>query len=143
MPAESPTLSAGEFAAAVSAISSAFGDPTRRDIYLWIRESGRGVTVAEVAERFELHPNVARHHLDKLVAGGYVEAGTATPNGAKAGRPSKRYYSFAGRRLRSEVAWDTARTHTAVRAAPGLARAAVGAAGARLGMWWTRREVEA
>jgi predicted ArsR family transcriptional regulator len=43
-----------------------------------------------VAERFELHPNVARHHLDKLAGGGYLEVGvTALP--ARAGRPSKRY----------------------------------------------------
>jgi predicted ArsR family transcriptional regulator len=43
-----------------------------------------------VAERFELHPNVARHHLDKLAGGGYVEVATGrTSTGA--GRPSKRY----------------------------------------------------
>jgi len=41
-----------------------------------------------------VHPNVARHHLDKLAAGGYVEviarAAVGMP-GRKAGRPSKRY----------------------------------------------------
>ena len=90
-----PPLSATDFAAAVTAISSAFGDPTRRDIYLWIRDrpgdDNPGVSAAEVAERFELHPNVARHHLDKLAGGGYLEV--ATPRGASsgAGRPSKRY----------------------------------------------------
>ena len=31
-------LTATEFASAVTAITSAFGDPTRRDIYLFARE---------------------------------------------------------------------------------------------------------
>ena len=65
-------ISDAEFSAAVAAVTSAFGDPTRRDIFLFAREETRGVTAAEVAERFELHPNVARHHLDKLAAGGYL-----------------------------------------------------------------------
>ncbi len=43
-----------------------------------------------MAERFELHPNVARHHLDKLAGGGYVEVATGR-NGTGAGRPSKHY----------------------------------------------------
>jgi predicted ArsR family transcriptional regulator len=71
MPGE-PALDAAEFSAAVSAVTSAFGDPTRRDIYLAIRDTPAGVTATEVAERFALHPNVARHHLEKLSAGGYV-----------------------------------------------------------------------
>src|SRR5439155_22804505 len=53
-----------------------------------------GVTAGEVAEHFELHPNVARHHLEKLTGGGYlvVEIGRAAGDGARAaGRPSKRY----------------------------------------------------
>ena len=86
-------LSATDFSAAVTAITSAFGDPTRRDIYLWIRErtgDGESVTATEVAERFELHPNVARHHLDKLAGGGYVEVAPGRGS-AGAGRPSKRY----------------------------------------------------
>jgi predicted ArsR family transcriptional regulator len=62
-------LSADEFSAAVSAVTSAFGDPTRRDIYLF--------------------PNVARHHLEKLTAGGYLTVELARHE--TAGRPSKRY----------------------------------------------------
>ena len=91
MPNELPPLSPTEFASAVTAITSAFGDPTRRDIYLYVRDSDRGVTAAEVAECFELHPNVARHHLDKLAGGGYVEVAVDRQEGAGAGRPSKRY----------------------------------------------------
>lgn len=87
--ASEPVLNDGDFSAAVVAVTSAFGDPTRRHIYLFARESERGVTTAEVAERFELHPNVARHHLDKLAAGGYL--GVELVRGESAGRPSKRY----------------------------------------------------
>ena len=84
-------LSDGEFSAAVAAVTSAFGDPTRRRIYLLVRERSGGVTASEVAERFSLHSNVARHHLDKLAAGGYVDVFVARPAGSGAGRPSKRY----------------------------------------------------
>ncbi|MGH9117763.1 MAG: helix-turn-helix transcriptional regulator [Acidimicrobiales bacterium] len=83
-------LTPGEFASAVTAITSAFGDPTRREIYLYARELDEGVTASEVANRFDLHPNVARHHLDKLAGGGYLEVGVASLP-ARAGRPSKRY----------------------------------------------------
>ena len=92
MDADSPTpLSAADFSSAVTAITSAFGDPTRREIYLWLRDQPEGVTASAVAERFELHSNVARHHLDKLAGGGYVEVSTARLAGSGAGRPSKRY----------------------------------------------------
>jgi predicted ArsR family transcriptional regulator len=84
-------LSPTEFASAVTAIASAFGDPTRRDIFLHVHEEPDGVTASEVAERFELHANVARHHLDKLAAGGYLEVAVERPEGGGAGRPSKRY----------------------------------------------------
>ena len=84
-------LTATEFASAVTAITSAFGDPTRRDIYLFARECELGVTAAEVAQRFELHANVARHHLDKLASGGYLEVAVARSESGGAGRPSKHY----------------------------------------------------
>lgn len=88
-------LTATEFASAVTAISGAFGDPTRRDIYLHVREQalehGGGVTAADAALTFDLHPNVARHHLDKLAAGGYLEIAVERLQGASAGRPSKHY----------------------------------------------------
>jgi predicted ArsR family transcriptional regulator len=83
-------LSPTEFSSAVTAITSAFGDPTRRDIYLFVRDSEHGVTASEVAERFELHPNVARHHLDKLAGGSYVDVRVERTEGG-VGRPSKRY----------------------------------------------------
>ncbi len=88
-PTRETALSATEFSSAVTAITSAFGDPTRRGIYLFARDAEGGVTASEVATEFDLHPNVARHHLDKLTAGGYLEVGVAKASGA--GRPSKRY----------------------------------------------------
>src|SRR2546423_8983930 len=90
-----PAFSADEFSAAVSALANAFGDPTRREIYLHLRaESGTGHTCSEVAEHFELHPNVARHHLDKLAGGGYLAVELV--QGESARRPSKRYQGREG-----------------------------------------------
>ena len=91
---EQVPLSADAFTAGVTAATSAFGDATRRDIYLFAHAATDGVTTAEVAQRFGLHPNVARHHLDKLSAGGYlkVQIGRPAQSGKPgAGRPSKRY----------------------------------------------------
>jgi predicted ArsR family transcriptional regulator len=86
------TLDADEFSAAVTAVTNAFGDPTRREIYLFIRDHDEGATATEVAEHFALHPNVARHHLEKLTAGGYLTVDVGRVEGARlAGRPSKRY----------------------------------------------------
>ena len=86
-----PVMTPKAFTAQVSAMTSAFGDPTRRAIYLFVREHERGVTAAQVAEKFDLHPNVARHHLDKLAAGGYLEVNVERVHGAGVGRPSKHY----------------------------------------------------
>ena len=86
MSANSPS-----FTSTVSAITDAFGDPTRRGIYLFAREETAGVTATQVAERFGVHPNVARHHLDKLAAGGYLEVAVERAERAGAGRPSKHY----------------------------------------------------
>lgn len=89
------------FTATVSAITDAFGDPTRRSIYLYVRDQGGrpgsegGVTTSAVADEVGVHPNVARHHLDKLAAGGYLEVHTGKVPGGGAGRPSKRYSAVA------------------------------------------------
>lgn len=100
-PSELSDRSTEEFSGMVAAVTAAFGDPTRRDIYMYARRCGP-VTAAEVAGQFGLHPNVARHHLDKLAAGGYLEVtiGAPEPPGGAGlpsaephavGRPSKRY----------------------------------------------------
>ena len=86
-----PGLTPGAFTATVSAITTAFGDPTRRAIYLYAHSNERGVTATQVADHFGLHPNVARHHLDKLSSGGYLDVAVERSESGGAGRPSKRY----------------------------------------------------
>ena len=44
--ASTPGLSPTEFASAVTAITSAFGDPTRREIYVFAHASEAGVTAS-------------------------------------------------------------------------------------------------
>ena len=79
----------------MAAVTSAFGDPTRREIYLFVR-SHPGATASELATEFSVHPNVARHHLDRLAAGGYLEVSLERSPTAGAGRPSKRYRAADG-----------------------------------------------
>lgn len=90
--------SSASFSATVSAITDAFGDPTRRKVYLFVRDHGgtEGVTTAAVAAEIGVHPNVARHHLDKLATGGYLDVATGKAAGGGAGRPSKRYTVIEG-----------------------------------------------
>ncbi len=80
------------FGADVAAISTAFGDPTRRAAWLFARDAAAtGVTAAEVADHLGLHPNVARHHLDKLTSSTYLEVFVERSEARVAGRPAKRY----------------------------------------------------
>jgi predicted ArsR family transcriptional regulator len=83
------TIADARFASVVAAVTGAFGDPTRREIYLFIR-SHPAASTAEVASAFSLHPNVARHHLNRLVAGGYLQV-TMTRDGQAVGRPAQRF----------------------------------------------------
>lgn len=80
----------------LSDLTSTLGDPTRRSIYLTVRESPEPMTAAQVAAKFEIHANVARHHLDRLADEGYLEVTRRRPDGKKgpgAGRPAKCYTS--------------------------------------------------
>lgn len=75
-------------------LTSALGDPTRRAIYIAVRESAEPTTSGDIAELFDIHPNVARHHLDKLAADGYLHVSHRRPagrSGPGAGRPAKCY----------------------------------------------------
>jgi predicted ArsR family transcriptional regulator len=92
-PGVSTDATDSQFAATVTAVAAAFGDPTRRDIFLAVRATP-GLTATQVAQKFSLHPNVARHHLDRLVAAGYVEVEVSPREGA--GRPAKRFLPAAG-----------------------------------------------
>ncbi len=78
----------------LSDLTSTLGDPTRRSIYLKVRAAADPVTAAQVAAEFNIHANVARHHLDRLTDEGYLETTTKRPqgvNGPGAGRPAKCY----------------------------------------------------
>jgi predicted ArsR family transcriptional regulator len=93
VPAETPPDEGPHyFSAAVSAATSMFGDTTRRRMYLFARSSTDGTTATEAAELCGVHANVARHHLDKLANGGYLDVVLEAGNG-RTGRPSKRYRS--------------------------------------------------
>lgn len=98
--AEHSTAADDQFSAAITALSSAFGDPTRRSIYLFLRNAP-SKTVTEIADEFHLHPNVVRHHLERLVASSHVVVEAPSPSSA-VGRPAKRY-SCADRDLAVEL----------------------------------------
>lgn len=78
----------------VADLAATLGDATRRGIYVTVRESLEPVTASEIADLFEIHSNVARHHLDRLVADGYLQVTRKRPSGRTgpgAGRPAKHY----------------------------------------------------
>jgi predicted ArsR family transcriptional regulator len=71
-------------------LAATLGDPTRRGIYVTVREAGHPVTAGRIAEAFAIHPNVARHHLDRLVEDGYLRiSDRKAPGAGGAGRPAK------------------------------------------------------
>lgn len=71
-------------------LTGALADPTRYGIYQAIVEAaGEPLTVIQVADRFGLHPNVARMHLQKLVDVSLVRADTRKSKGG--GRPARIY----------------------------------------------------
>jgi predicted ArsR family transcriptional regulator len=78
----------------VGNLAASLGDATRRGIYISVREALEAVTAAQIAELFDIHTNVARHHLDKLVVDGYLEVTHRRRSGKQgpgAGRPAKHY----------------------------------------------------
>ena len=76
----------------ISDLTSALGDPTRRAIYIAVRESADPLTTSKVASLFDIHPNVARHHLDRLADEGYLKVSHQKRSGGPgAGRPAKTY----------------------------------------------------
>ena len=71
-------------------LSAVLADDTRYRIYRVIAESpGEDVTVADIAQRFDLHPNVARMHLSKLEQAGFLATDLRRTSGG--GRPAKLY----------------------------------------------------
>jgi predicted ArsR family transcriptional regulator len=71
-------------------LSVVLADETRYRIYRSIAEQPHDVvTVAEVAQEFGLHPNVARMHLGKLEQAGLLATGLRKTKGG--GRPARLY----------------------------------------------------
>lgn len=71
-------------------VSAVLADPTRYHIYQHVLNSPHPVSVAEVADQFGLHPNVARTHLGKLADIGLLEA-----HPEKKGRGGRPGYLYA------------------------------------------------
>lgn len=75
-------------------VSAVLGDPTRLAIYQYVlRSSAAALTTQDIAQHFNLHPNVARMHLTKLVDLGLLQA---EPEKGGRGRPGL-LYSPSGR----------------------------------------------
>ena len=66
--------------------------PTRAAILALLLRSG-AKTVKEIADHFQIHPNVARAHLDLMTEAGFLA--TETRRRGK-GRPAKVYFTWEG-----------------------------------------------
>jgi predicted ArsR family transcriptional regulator len=75
----------------IETITGALGDTTRRGIYVMVREAHEPVTANQIAATFGIHPNVARHHLDRLLSEGFIRISDRPIAAPTAGRPAKRY----------------------------------------------------
>ena len=78
----------------VGDLAATLGDTTRRGIYISVREAAEPVTASQIAEIFDIHTNVARHHLDRLMSDGYLQVThrrRSGKGGPGAGRPAKHY----------------------------------------------------
>ena len=84
-------MSSETFDEQIETITGALGDATRRGIYVMIREAHEPVTAAQISSAFDIHPNVARHHLDRLAADDFIRVSDRKPAQPTAGRPAKRY----------------------------------------------------
>lgn len=70
-------------------VARALGSTTRAGIYEHLQRAGAALTVRDVAAAFDLHPNVARTHLELLADAGLVVIGRRKHPGG--GRPAKVY----------------------------------------------------
>lgn len=74
-------------------VARALGSSTRAEIYGHLQRVGAALTVRDVADAFDLHPNVARTHLETLADAGLVVVGRRKHPGG--GRPAKLYLARA------------------------------------------------
>lgn len=70
-------------------VARALGSDTRAAIFSTLKETGEPQTVRDVAASFDLHPNVARTHLQTLAEAGLVTVGRRKHPGG--GRPARVY----------------------------------------------------
>lgn len=70
-------------------VARALGSSTRAGIYRHLQQAASALTVRDVADVFDLHPNVARTHLETLADAGLVVVGRRKHPGG--GRPAKLY----------------------------------------------------
>lgn len=75
----------------IEMLTGALGDATRRGIYVMVREAHEPVTANQIASAFDIHPNVARHHLDRLRHDEFIRISSGPVPTPTAGRPAKRY----------------------------------------------------
>lgn len=96
-------------------ITNVLSDPTRYYIYQYISKRHQEVTVQEIADNFNIHPNVARLHLTKLEDVNMLVS--ETKKTGKGGRPSRLYrlsddviqlnFPFRDYQLLSRIAMET------------------------------------
>jgi predicted ArsR family transcriptional regulator len=84
-------MSSETFDKQIEEITGALGDTTRRGIYVMVREAHEPVTANQISSVFNIHPNVARHHLDRLRNEGFIRISDRPAATPSAGRPAKRY----------------------------------------------------
>lgn len=70
-------------------VTNVLSDPTRYNIYQYIIKEHQEVNVVEIADKFDIHPNVARLHLSKLEDINMVRS--YSKKTGKGGRPSRMY----------------------------------------------------
>lgn len=70
-------------------VTNVLSDPTRFNIYQYIIQHHKPVSVLEMADRFNIHPNVARLHLSKLEEIRVVRSHLERTG--RGGRPSRLY----------------------------------------------------
>lgn len=87
-------MDASQLSQQIGDLAATLGDATRRGIYITVREAVEPATAGQIAELFDIHANVARHHLDRLVDDGYLQVTRrrrSERRGPGAGRPAKYY----------------------------------------------------
>ncbi|WP_217586703.1 helix-turn-helix transcriptional regulator [Lentibacillus saliphilus] len=96
-------------------VTNALSDPTRFNIYQYIIKKHDSVSVAEIAQAFEIHPNVARLHLSRLEDVKLLMSHTKKTG--KGGRPGRLYrladevvelnFPYRDYKLLSSIAMET------------------------------------